>query len=848
MYWHRGGKLLYINNYICVTRQVIFMPFKKNLNILTSCIAGYIGFFLFMSHANAQEVLNPPNHQDCLGAIAVCQPTYGTHASYIGCGNVCPEIHDNSACPLCMDGETNDVFYIITVQTDGILRFTLTPENLSNDYDWSVFNMTYSDCSQLYSNAEALQVSCNSYGVAGSNGATGISTALGNNSDCNGPGNLNGPPFNKDLEVLAGETYLINISNWSTSNQEGYILDFSGSTSTIYDDVPPVIDSIQEQIPCSGTNELYFRFSENVMCNDVSHHQENFSLSGPSGPITILDITSVDCESGAYQSPFFHLQLDTTVNTGSYTLSIVGDVLDLCNNAALYESYPFQLYQVNAPISGAGNDTTCSNGAIITLNGSGSSGTLPLSFHWEPASLLVDPNVEDPTTVSMGASTEFVLRVTDGLNCYSEDDVLVTVLGGPLGVTATANPGTICPGESVQLNAIGTGGSGNYTCSWSSNPPGFSSTLLSPVVFPTTTTTYTVEMADGFSTFSSDVTVIVNIVPVADAGPDVSIPFGTPATLSGSASGGSGGYNWNWTSNPPGFLSTQQNPVTSNLEATTIFSLMATDQTTGCYSEQDEVLVSVIGSQLVVNPVASYPVICQGNTVQLTPMTGGGTGAYTYSWTSIPVGFTSTEASPEDSPTETTSYFVTVNDGYNQATGSVNVIVNPTPQIYLGTPDSNACIYDTILLDAGNPGSAYYWSNGATTSSIQVSSAGIGYEVQTYSVNVVNEYACEDSASINVIFSFAACTGIDEMIMGMDILLFPNPTSGELTLSMNPVLERIIFSVTTLYGQEILREVIDPEHGNAYEKRFNLSDLPRGIYLINVIGDRQSVIRKIILN
>jgi len=823
------------------------MPFRNTHTILTHCIAGFIGFSLFLSHVFAQDLKNPPNTQDCLGAIAVCQSIYSTHVSYIGCGNVCPEIHDNSLCPLCMDGEINDVFYIITVQTDGILRFTLTPTNLNNDYDWSVFNMTDSDCSQLYSNAEALQVSCNSYGVIGYNGPTGINTAMGNNSDCNGPGNLNGPPFNKDVDVLAGETYLINISNWSSTNQEGYVLDFGASTASIYDDVPPVIDSIQEEIPCSGTTELYFRFSENVLCDDVYHHEEKFALTGPGGPITITDVTNEDCETGANQSPIFYLQLDTTVNTGSYILSIVGDIRDLCYNVALYESYPFQLSHINGPVAGAGNDTTISNGVSITLNGSGSSGTPHLSFHWEPAGLLIDPNLEDPTTIIMGASTEFTVTVTDSLDCYDEDEVLVTVLGGPLGVTASANPGTVCQGDPVHLNAIGTGGSGNYTYSWSSDPPGFTSTLPDPVVFPTANTTYTVELTDGFSVFSGSISVTVNLLPAANAGPDISIPFGTTTTLTGSASGGSGSYSWLWTSNPPGFSSTQQNPVTNNLEETTIFSLTATDQSTGCESIPDEVLVSVTGSQLVVNPMASPSTICQGSSAQLLPMTGGGTGNYSYSWTSIPVGFNSTEANPVVFPVQTISYFLTASDGYNQASGTVNVIVNPTPQIYLGPGDTNICIYDTVVLDAGNPGSVYYWSNGATSSAIHVGYAGIGYEVQTYSVKVINEYACIDSASINVIFSFAACMGLDETIMGMEMMLFPNPTSGELTLSLHPVMERIIFSVMTLYGQEIIREVIDPNNVTVFEKRYNLSTLPRGIYLIKITGDHQSVIRKIIL-
>jgi len=823
------------------------MRYKICLQWLVACITGIFVFVCPAGESLAQEAILPPNAQDCLGALPVCQPVYTTTNSYTGCGNVCPEIHNNSNCPLCMDGETNDVFYIITVQTSGILRFTLTPNNSNNDYDWSVFNMTNSDCSQLYPQATSLQVSCNSYGAMGYNGPTGINSLLGNLSNCNGPGTALGPPFNKDLTVSAGQTYLINISNWSSTSQSGYTLDFSGSTADIFDDVPPFIDSIQQSCICSGTSQLYFRFSENVLCADVFQHEEKLSLTGPNGPVVITDITSPDCATGANQSPIFFLSLGSVITAGSYTLSIVGDIRDLCSNIALYESYPFELTGINAPIAGAGNDTTVNNGAIITLNGSSSGGTAPLSFHWEPANLLINPNVQDPTTVNMGATTEFSLTVTDNLGCADQDEVVVSVIGGPLGVTAVATPGTICSGASVQLQAIGTGGSGNYSYSWISNPSGFTSTLPDPVVYPLTNTTYSVTISDGFSTFSGSTSVTVHPLPVAQAGPDVSIPYGTYTTLTGSAFGGSGSYTWLWSSNPPGFYSTQQSPVTNNLEVTTIFSLKATDQVTGCQSPADDVLVTVTGSPLSVSPIATPPVICQGVSTQLLAMTSGGTGTYTYSWTSSPPGFTSSAASPVVSPMETTSYFVTVSDGFNQTSGNVNLIVNPKPQISLGPPDTMVCIYDTVILDAGNPGANYYWSNGATTRTIQVSSPGIGYDLQTYSVKVINEYACVDSAVINVIFTFAACTGIDDEIMGMEIRMFPNPTTGMMTLSLNGLREEVRITITSLYGQKMLEEELWPSGDHELSRQFDLSGWARGLYLVQITGDRKSVIRKIVV-
>ncbi len=814
------------------------IPIVMEKRRFTTTIPGRVVAFFLMALMPcvvvAQSRSGTPNEQDCLGAIPVCQPVYTTTSSYTGHGNVYPEIHDGDACPACMDGEKNDVFYVITVQTAGMLRFKLTPNNAQNDYDWILFNMTTAGCDQIYTNASALQASCNSYGVSGNNGPTGINSLLGNNLNCNGPGNNNGPAFNKDLPVEAGQTYVLNISNWSSTNQSGYTLDFSASSASIYDNVPPLIDSIQEEISCAGATSLYFRFSENVQCPDVFQHPEKFSLSGPEGFISIAGISSGECATMATNGRGFTLELTTPIGAGSYSLSITGDIRDLCDNFALYESYPFTLTEINAPSAVAGNDTSVSNGSIIALHGNASAGTPPYTFHWEPAALLVNPDVQQPTTLPLGASVVYSLAVTDQGGCHGHDDVTVTVVGGPLGITAAAEPVTICVGAPSTLTALASGGSGSYSFTWSSDPPGFSSTLQNPVVSPNATTLYHVQVFDGFGTNSASVTVHVNPKPLANPGQDASIPYGTNITLNGSASGGSNSYSYFWTSNPPGFSAHEQNPEVINLTQTTLFNLIVTDLNTTCVSEPSSMMVTVTGSPLSCNPLATPSTICKGSASLLNPMVGGGAGSYTYAWSSIPPGFTSQEPNPVVTPSGTTSYMLTVSDGYNVASGVANVHVNPTPVISLGPPDTTVCIYSTVTLDAGNPGANYYWTNGSTERSIEVASAGIGFDVQTYSVKVINEFACVDSATINVIFTFAACTAIDEPLAGGHIVISPNPVTGSLNLTITGIEPPFDITVTTLTGQVILREHAEYAPTKDFSGLYDLSGLPKGLYLLTI--------------
>ncbi len=138
--------------------------------------------------------------------------------------------------------------------------------------------------------------------------------------------------------------------------------------------------------------------------------------------------------------------------------------------------------------------------------------------------------MQNPTTVNLAATTVFTLTVDDG-TCQATDDITVTVTGGPLLVTASATPATICAGESVTLNAVGSGGDGkNYTYSWDNG----AGTIQSPTVTPTVTTTYEVTITDGnLDTSTDQVTVTVNSLPIVfNLGPDpVVVCWGTDAII-----------------------------------------------------------------------------------------------------------------------------------------------------------------------------------------------------------------------------------------------------------------------------------------------------------------------------
>ncbi len=86
------------------------------------------------------------------------------------------------------------------------------------------------------------------------------------------------------------------------------------------------------------------------------------------------------------------------------------------------------------------------------------------------------------------------------------------------------------------------------------------------------------------------------------------------------------------------------------------------------------------GFPLSVNVSADPSTICLGENSQLEAGANGGSGVYTYDWTSDPPGFSSNVSNPVVAPEETTTYFVEVSDGEFTVEGEITVAVDHTPE------------------------------------------------------------------------------------------------------------------------------------------------------------------------
>lgn len=142
------------------------------------------------------------------------------------------------------------------------------------------------------------------------------------------------------------------------------------------------------------------------------------------------------------------------------------------------------LIQINAiPAVNAGPDVSICTGENTTLTATGAS-----SYSWLPEAGLSNPSSASTNAAPTSTTT---YTVTGTLNGCSATDI-VTIIVNPLPNIITSGPHTICPNESVVLQANGLT---NY--SWNNSSSLSADNIPNPQASPTSTTIYTVSGTDS---------------------------------------------------------------------------------------------------------------------------------------------------------------------------------------------------------------------------------------------------------------------------------------------------------------------------------------------------------------
>lgn len=87
------------------------------------------------------------------------------------------------------------------------------------------------------------------------------------------------------------------------------------------------------------------------------------------------------------------------------------------------------------------------------------------------------------------------------------------ILSDTLSVHVIAVPSTICKGSQTQLFALASGGKGEYNYTWKPSPGEISSKIFNPVVEPSMSTTFNVQVSDSYNSTINLVSVDVEQIP-----------------------------------------------------------------------------------------------------------------------------------------------------------------------------------------------------------------------------------------------------------------------------------------------------------------------------------------------
>lgn len=567
---------------------------------------------------------------------------------------------------------------------------------------------------------------------------------------------------------------------WSTGATTAQITNVAAQTYTV-----TVSDAGGCSVPMSVT--VYSPGSPSV---SVSATNANCSFADGSATASVSGGTS----------PYTYLwsqggstAVISSLAAGSYSVTVTDSSgCAVTGTATVYSSSSIQL-ATSSSVASCGN----SNG---TATASVSGGTTPISYLWSTGA--------NTSQINNLSGQTYYVTVTDAANCSLQDSVTVSSTASPSVSVSVTN--ATCSSANGSATASGTGGSSPYTYLWSGGQTSASISNLvsgnylvtitdsngctdtasafvnssSTIVITTSSTTASCGNANGSASASvsggttpytylwstgattaqvSGLTGQTYSVTVTDGAgcavpatvsvgsttsPVVSVSStdatcgSVDGTASATVSSGTSPYSYLWSNS-------ETTPGIDSLSAGN-YSVTVTDFN-GCTVVSQQVTISVTTSPAAVITASGPTTFCQGGSVTLS-----GNQASSYLWSN---GQTTASIVVNQSGVFTvtiTNIGGCVGTEISQPV-TITVNQNPTPIVTAGGP-SSFCPGDSVSLTS-TLASAYLWSNGQTSQSITVSTAG------DYSVTVTNSSGCNGSSS------------------PVSVTVFPAPASPVITAS-----------------------------------------------------------------
>lgn len=205
----------------------------------------------------------------------------------------------------------NPYWYRFTCFQGGTLGFVITPNDLNDDYDWQLYDITGLDPEDVFTNNNIIVTG----NWSGSYGLTGASASGVNYIQCASAPSDNAPTFSSMPVLIQGHEYLLLVSHF-TDSQSGYSLSFGGGTAVITDPTDPLMAGLEAT--CDATT-IKIKLNKKMKCSSLAANGSDFLVSPYPG--SIVSAAGGGC-SNSFDMDELVLNLSTRLQPGNYTVTI----------------------------------------------------------------------------------------------------------------------------------------------------------------------------------------------------------------------------------------------------------------------------------------------------------------------------------------------------------------------------------------------------------------------------------------------------------------------------------------------------------------------------------------------
>ncbi len=524
------------------------------------------------------------------------------------------------------------------------------------------------------------------------------------------------------------------------------------------------------------------------------------------------------------------------------------------------------------------NDSTIFNVSIPAVKLYSDTVVLSASIHPLPAGGSIDFSYPQGNTITTFPGSKPVMiklsglvpvvnyqayLVASGPNGTPAHRRIVTLrirLSSVVNVLATAAPSSVCPGSNSQLEAVVSGGQEPYTYLWTPTTGLSDPNISNPLAAPLATTYYTVTIMDLNNEVAVD-SVIITVLnapatPGAISGPDI-VCHDSEAIYSILPVPTATSYSWTV---PAGAnIISGQNTPQVNVNWGTTGGNLSVIAGNDCGNSNPRVkAVSIVELPATPAAIIGPDLACPGANTNFS--VNEVIGASSYFWT-IPAGSIITTG--QNTATITVQWGFTAGDVTvmsqnacgNSApeTKPVGLEIAPGPAGTISGDDTVCTDHSYSYHIASIPqATSYIWTlpqgaaitSGAGTENIEVLFA---QDAIPGNLSVLGQNTCGSGSSSTMALIVKTCSGIPEHGLNAIVTIYPNPTTGLITVSVNGREKQLEVVIMNISGQVVQKQNWD-KITPGFSKQLDMSGFAKGVYYLKFINHSRVSIEKVVLH